>query len=1666
MSTKTKQIHGDGKYVDEYIKIVPTEENVTDSQIAQQIKSLRNFKKDIEGGVLAKRFGKEEPLNIALHAYSEGEDEPVELYFGAEDDMETLDDRLREIYPSSWSVEWVKIDPQKLIHRPVELDLQEFQHHLTHGNLLIDAEDFAANSVVDKEKDEEGDGAESDGSNGPLETNDPSSKPASDDETQPVEGNYTPSPEEGAAGVQAFESEAETELPNLADDVDVESTIYQLDPASNIPQDGTRSNLNRPTLTGDGTVYARLGKDATAFQGVRWFGIPDRKNDWMTTLGPGESHLSDVTGEKETSEDVTVLNSLFNRMTDMAEPVMVQIIFRAKKDWSKSAEKRKNSIRKGEDTFGQKILSDIAVAREKNSSSSPSDEDSSSEDDSVDYSSLNMQTGDFGEVSKQQKQRLDRIDAKEPEKTFSVNIRAISARPILGPLYANRTEEDQQHELRQLSNLLDPLEGRFYNIEGELVLDDSGAKATDGGIVSSVKGKISNRQITPLDVYDRILDWELLSEFDKDPFLERLKQGKKKQPEIVMNAIELSSVFIIPSGDKMSREAYRMTHSTQMDSRPLTPPKPKLLNQFKNGMAIGHPVDQQGSPQDKPVELTEDVLNTHYARFAASGAGKTVATINDILSLHRNIGGPTILIDPKGGDMCPSYLRAHFAQFGTLQDVHYFKAPENIPAIPFFDIRPLIAGRMDREDAIQHKVDHFHEVMAMIMGEDYERAYVGRMIITYLIKALFDRKTAGNKDQTDDNASPESGGEGDNEQDADGQATSHSPEDPDNDEKGAYLFDEGPGDESEEDPDGEYIDEDSDMDDLLDQSKLYEERERGPDYFGFNELYSAAKAMLENEEIPSTSTPDQPEMALERHTEQSDRDFQQTMSAVINRLDKIRENIHIFKMFQLMAHWDEENDKYVYEHEETGDERPVLDFAEFFDEDAVILFDIGDLRNESQRAMTVTIASQLWAQLKANRRRVQGELKEDSPQVNLIIEEAKDVIVSDLFRSDIIPEAREFDLSLGLIMQYPEQAKHETGDKGLYSEIMNDIQAKMFGKIMVEDRVAESITHGVRNETSIRNKIQSLPKGRWIADLPAPTYGMERPSPFSISGLEIPLGHPKHEREMTKAGYNVFKDQRRKSFEKTHKELALGPVIDFDEAEPEEGAPGVSRQTKAREGDKYTSDLKAQSRISGKPKSPDADITERKDFDDTGEHSGAIDNQLTEDVPTKGAGTSNTKDETPSENASGAAIPAQANANQPANQGPDVDAEEGGSFGKEDREEVNNLQEDYGGADQHETTDPNEGPKTGGSDSFTDDNSSEPETQSQPKREKTKTQLGIPRYGDTFKFDDESVAEEDILKFMNEFGEGDPHTTLSMISRLEFSAEGWVELIGVYLDQDDDRTIEDLSELPEGYELDTVEDELDDKRLGLEDPEVVTAEEFPIQAINLEGNDLSGSQAKFLIMIGRAVKGNLDDYDLLDSMKDLPERAGGPDLDDLEDRDFIQREKLQSKYFTLLPKGWKAIPVDQPTNPGEGDWAEHTPHRVIVETLKRYYDEKMDFDIVMKYYRIGDSVFDLFAAESLDDDAKNVIAEIEMDDNDHKGTMQDYHKMAARSGAKSLWVFKSSSEAKKIVNRILEELDEEQLSTEDTRSITNMNEALEERSLPGLNEVMTFHNLKQEVKST
>lgn len=126
--------------------------------------------------------------------------------------------------------------------------------------------------------------------------------------------------------------------------------------------------------------------------------------------------------------------------------------------------------------------------------------------------------------------------------------------------------------------------------------------------------------------------------------------------------------------------------------------------------------------QRHAIGLSASDLTHHYIRAATTGSGKTVATLNDILSTYANLNGPTVVVDPKGGDMCENYLRCHRTLFGNLDDVEYIKIPEEdgmVPGIPFFDLRPLVeAGGRERATAVQNIVDHYFQVLYFALGKD------------------------------------------------------------------------------------------------------------------------------------------------------------------------------------------------------------------------------------------------------------------------------------------------------------------------------------------------------------------------------------------------------------------------------------------------------------------------------------------------------------------------------------------------------------------------------------------------------------------------------------------------------------------------------------------------------------------------------------------------------------------------------------------------------------------------------------------------------------------------------------------------------------------------------------------------------------------------------------
>jgi hypothetical protein len=728
-------------------------------------------------------------------------------------------------------------------------------------------------------------------------------------------------------------------------------------------------DLDGPTLDPSGAIYARPDVDTVDSRGIRWESSGQRKHDWMTcfettTLGreTDEIHIDWAQSGTPT------LQSLLTTVGGASVPTVVQLVFEPKDDWTAEVETRKRRVREQRDTLTQRVMGTII----------PSGEEKESDRDYTDGV----------------RRRLAHLSAKNPKRTFTLNIRAATV--PTRPAWESEDVVDATDEVVEAECVLDALEtsldafaGEYIELKANRVHDESSPTSTT--------------------LTRRLLDRELVTAGD-DGIASRVLSSSRRRVGIVVNPSELARLATVPSGQNLPVEVSRDARTRKQESVPLPRPVPENINPFTgSGMTVGDALDETGRSRER-VQIPEVVLSRHYARFAASGAGKSVGVLNDMLTLHSDTSGPVVLMDPKGDGMSQEYVRAHYARYDSLEGVYEFTIPEDVPAIGFFDIRPALAAGLDRATAIKDVVERFHAVMRVIMGDDYNQAYIATQILGKLVTALFDP-------------------------------------------------------------------------------------EYGQDAYTLDELVTAVDNMQRSQALPELSQAFiDLEQSLAAHFEKPDRQFLTTMDAARNRLEQLADDPALEAMFNHVPEFDWETG--TYDVDGIG-----LDFRRLLEKDAVVLFDMGQLRPKPQRGMTLVLVSELWYRIQLEEQAYGGYAK----QTNLIMEEAADVVASDLVTKQLIPKARSFGLSLGLVMQYPSQVR-EVSERA-YQEVMNNVQTRLYGKLANEADVESMLASSRVDPAEVRDRLNAMPRGEWIAELPSPKYGSEHLRPFSLEALDIPPGH-------------------------------------------------------------------------------------------------------------------------------------------------------------------------------------------------------------------------------------------------------------------------------------------------------------------------------------------------------------------------------------------------------------------------------------------------------------------------------------------------------------------------------------------------------------------------------
>lgn len=1268
---------------------------------------------------------------------------------------------------------------------------------------------------------------------------------------------------------------------------------------------------------------------------ARWSGIGERSRDWMTPIKQYSNTQEDGTNSNSESPARAPLATAVERLAEAKAPTALQVLFTRYSNWQKAAKSRKKQIETKHDGALQSAKTSLADMVYGTDQERIRDRRRGRDPPNVGESTQQTSSAANGDVASRQAL----IDQKGPSQTFLVNLRAVAVLPDT-PKDIERAKV--ANNIETLANSFNHLDGYFYHLDG-----------------SRVSKSLTNIRNPARKELTRLLNRSFNQSW----------MGKRR-PQLVLNADELANFVAVPSAQTLTTEGSRGARGKERLRQPLPLPDPDLLDEFSGpGMAFGKPLQDRNEPLDEPIRIPPNLLTTSYIRAASTGSGKSKATQNEMLSLDEHVPGPTVLLEGKGDGMVENYLHAHYAKNGNLDDVYYFNAPATLPAVSFFDIRPALAMGRTRGDAVQDKVEHFHEIMRLILGEErHDQAYVANETLTFLIKALFDR-------------------------------------------------------------------------------------EYGQDAFGLEDLIQAVFEMSRDQTVPELCEANEHvERSLVQKCQVDERQFQQTMGAAANRLDKIVEHEHLYQMFTHVPEWDGDAEEYV------GN---AFDFREFLDEDSVILFDLGEFRSESQNALTMILLSNLWDAVQGRRGggqsliggTRQSESDDDDTIVNMIIEEAAPVATSSLVYEQFIPQGRAFGVSLGLIMQYPEQvAQHSTSDRA-YTEILNNVKTKLIGNIATDAKLAESMAHENLSTSEFRNRVSRLPPGEWIAQLPSPRFGKTGPTPFSLASLPIPDGHPESDAPLSDDDRYLFEEQQiPRVIRRTHEECSLpgrtsrlaredarDTLDEISEDADSESTPGSGRAASAGAAD-------------GNSASDAPFFGADSASDDTGV---SAEGETPTTVDTSGTSSNETRDigSTPTFGASANELQESTENLQPSS------AEQATTATQKKRSGDSTLTT----TDVGETAADSEGTtQTSGEESLSDHVTYDADTEgyvcglcgaeyTAAEQRKASACCQFASKDDVF------VAAKRARSTASTSGE--------LFNRLgnitEHAATYGIEVTIQDFAALDDSSDESATASNNGSEESSEAEESQNAGSSQSTRFKEATTSIPDETLREKG--ITRDEAAFLGLVLDAMNKQLEEYSLLESMTDLKEPFSNLDVETLEEKEFVEQHRsFWQTYYTVLPAGRRFLDESLDVSPGIGDLGEKTPHKAGVVFLETWLTQREDVARTEVYYQhTEDVVFDVAGFDA--EDELVWVGEVETPSNNTDALLSDYGKLAD-ADATAVW----ACEDKDLVLEIIETLTatdtaDISLTSTQTRTISSLRAAISDHDLAGMNALHTFRSLKTEV---
>ncbi|WP_254807888.1 hypothetical protein [Natronosalvus amylolyticus] len=672
--------------------------------------------------------------------------------------------------------------------------------------------------------------------------------------------------------------------------------------------------------------------------------------------------------------------------------------------------------------------------------------------------------------------RLESLTRRDHRHPFQVSIRAVTL--------SRENPQRAKETAHQLSGAFDHLSGAFHEIYGHVVTDDD----------------LHNQSLPPgSTIYKQLTD-RVCNEITYDTLKNRPPWRAYESRGLVMSTAELPTVCLL-DGVGLTGHGQRALEARHSERTGLPLPPPQILDRYSGvGQALCVPLTDDRQPHSQPFVLPPALQDRHLIVIGDTGSGKSVLTTTALLSNVEATTGPEILFDYKGGGTATELLEAHYARRGGLGDVQYFDLTKTLPALSIFTIRPLLEAGLSREEARSRIAGHYEEILSGLMGEEqYYSATESTKAIRNHLRALFDpihgTETVSHKDLYDalqltlsDRTPPST-----------------------SDERLSAYF----AGLLERDRDVfnmvlggavarvETIATDDRLAPLFDHVYVPEEEE-------------TADAQIADRDAPQNQTD------ATRETTQTDRDdedhrgHESVQTDVTNgehtgdarETNELEPRVGREISIEDIGKSDEERD-------------PYFDFTEIIDEDVIIVFDFGGMEERVKRALTMVLLSNLWIALKARTEESDGDETRESPQVNLYLEEAKDVATTQLVDT-LLSQGRSFGLSLMLGVQFPGQLRSADPSNQTYEEALNEIGTFVVGNVSIEADLPKALATDDVPPEKVARRLAAMRHGEWLVR-PAAEFGEPAPRPFLGRSLTPPAGHPVSDQPLEGKQYQSFK---------------------------------------------------------------------------------------------------------------------------------------------------------------------------------------------------------------------------------------------------------------------------------------------------------------------------------------------------------------------------------------------------------------------------------------------------------------------------------------------------------------------------------------------------------------